>query len=127
MHPALEEFFAAHRTGTEQHKRAVHDQLVPVFKVAADVDAHIAQLQASLTLAELAPHDQRLDSKMEWLHTRLRGSSSVAAALRTTARDLAKVLVEVENAFTVDLEQIRNLEAIDAAAAKPQPVPAIAE
>jgi hypothetical protein len=119
MHAELAHFFDSHRATTQTHKRAVHEQLVPVFRVAAEVDAHIAELQAQLTLAELAPHAQGLDHKMEWMHTRLRATSGAAATLRAAARDLAKVLVEVENGFTVDLEQIRTYEAALAAAPTP--------
>lgn len=102
MHAELQSFFDANQEKTADCKRAAHDQLSTIMGMCDTVDAHISDLQSKLTQAELAAHDHVLDGKMEWMHTRLAAAKHRASEFRRAGRDLARVLVEVEESFNQD-------------------------
>lgn len=103
MHPALRTFFDTHQAKTCACKRQVHDDLGPIMQTMDGVTNHLNDLQTKLTMAELAEHDHALDGKLQWMHTRLEAGLIRAAAVRTAVRDMAKVLVEVEESFSQDV------------------------
>lgn len=102
LHPELQSFFDQHAAATAACKRAAHDSLAEILRVADQVEAHVAALTAKLTAAELAAHDHTIDPKLEWMHTRLKAASERAAAFRAAGRDLARTLVEVDRGFDAD-------------------------
>lgn len=134
MHAELQAFFTANAAATCDCKRVAHEQMAPMMQSGAAIVAHLHDLKHKLTLAELAPHDHALDGKFEWMHTRLdAGIVRVAEWLRS-GRDLAKVLVEVDQGFTQDvinLNAMLQVKGADGTVARifpaPPSVPSVAE
>lgn len=103
LHPSLQRFVDKHQTGTAKHKRAAHDQLRPILATTAAVQAHVVELQQELTAAELEAHDHALDGTLNFMHIRLKGAAEKAAEFARVGRELAQILVEVENGLAQDI------------------------
>lgn len=102
MHRELKTFFETHQAGTAVCTRKAHDGLVPVQDLADDVDTHLRDLESKLTRAELAPHDATLNTRFEWMHTRLRAARQRLDSLRSSVRELARCMTEVDQGFNED-------------------------
>lgn len=112
LHPELQKFFDTHAAKTCDCKRAAHDQLGPILTLCQEIRTHIHDLEARLEQAELAAHDHALDGKFEWMHTRLNAGKVRCENFRREARDLAKVLVEIEESFNQDVIDMNTMLAI---------------
>lgn len=110
MHPALKKFFEKNEAGTTQAKRSLHDSLVPLTNACAEAKKHVMDLKHQLQVAELENHDHLLDSKMEWMHTRLDAASQDLDMVQSALRKVARTFVEIENSFTVDYKNIHDAE-----------------
>ena len=96
IHPELQAVFDEHAAPQHTSKRAVHAQLAPVLKVAADIWRQVAEYRARLAQAKVAEHDPDLDFKMEHMFQTLGAAERNAAAFQHVALLLANDFAQLD-------------------------------
>jgi ABC-type transporter Mla subunit MlaD len=104
FHPALLAYLTTHKSQVADHKRQVHDALIAVNQIATKVRMLVAQMQGELHEAELAAHNSAQNTKLNFMHTRLRGAEAAASTLYGSARTLSQVLEELDAGFSLDTQ-----------------------
>ena len=96
MHKELTAFFDQHASPTHIAKPDIHAGLSPVARLAAKVQQQVLEYRVLIAEAEMAPHDQKLDGKLEMMHQTFGAMERESAALSSAARNLAQCATQLD-------------------------------
>lgn len=97
MHTKVRAFFDEHAAPGHCDKRAVHDQLSPIVRMAAKAQQQVLEYRTLITEATLAAdHDPAFNGKLEMMHQTFGAMERSAAALSLAARDLARDTAQLD-------------------------------
>lgn len=112
MHAELQAVFDEHERPTHASKKAVHEQLGAILRLAGLAQQQVIVYRSLIAQAEVAPHDHALDSKMEMMHQTFGAYEREAAILATCARNLAQVATQLDRYVTEWRSDIAAYEAL---------------
>ncbi len=109
IHPELQAVLDEHQAPTHASQDDLRGLLVPIVDAATKVQQQLLQYRRLLVIAETAPHDTRLDGKLEHVHQTLGALEREAAALVAAARQLVRGAVQWDRYLAELPEQLANL------------------
>lgn len=96
MHKELQAVFDEHRTPKHADRRAVHVALAPLLETVDRARQQLLEYKRLLHQAELAPHDTRLDGKLEAMHQTIGNGELQLDAMTRAVRDLARDFTQLD-------------------------------